>query len=102
MPVTVGVPAVVMVNVPGEPGKNVALLALVIAGASVTTMLNDCVAFGVTPLLAVMVIGDTPPTDGVPEIVAVPSPLFRNVMPAGNAPVSVIVVTGGTPVVVTV
>jgi hypothetical protein len=34
-----------------------ALLALVIVGAWLTVRVKLCVAFGVTPLLAVMVIG---------------------------------------------
>src|SRR5258706_14089352 len=104
MLVTVGVPVVVMVNVPALPGMNVVAFALVIVGASFTLMVNDCVALGVTPLLAVIVIGKAPPTVGVPEIVALPLPLFTKATPVGGAPVSVMTMEAplGMPVVVTV
>src|SRR6185312_17479982 len=54
--VAVGNPTwVVTVNVPAEPTAKVVWLALVIAGSSVTVSVNDCVAFGGMPLLAVKV-----------------------------------------------
>ena len=66
--------------------------------------MKDCVASGLTPLLAVIVSGYDPPVvaAGVPLNVAVPFPLFVNVTPAGSAPNSVIVATVGVPLVVTV
>jgi hypothetical protein len=62
-----------------------------------------CVAGLPTPLLAVMVSGYVPavPEAGVPAKVAVPLPLFVNVTPLGNVPLSVRVGVG-VPVAVTV
>ena len=99
---TVGLPLVVIVNVPALPTMNVAALALVIAGAWLTVSLKTCVASGVTPLLAVIVSRYDPPVAaaGVPLRVAVPLPLFVNVTPVGSAPLSVIVATVGEPLVV--
>ena len=55
-------------------------------------------------MLAVIVNEYDPPVaaTGVPLSVAVPFPLFMNVTPAGSGPVSLIAVTEGEPVVVTV
>src|SRR5689334_19621739 len=66
-------------------------------GAWFTVRVNDWVASGETPLLAVMVIGNDPPVVAVPARVAVPSPLSVNVTPLGSDPVLVIVVAAGTP-----
>jgi hypothetical protein len=55
--VGVGDPVAVTVNVPAVPTVNVVLLALVIAGFWLTVRVKLCVAFGVTPLFAVMVMG---------------------------------------------
>src|SRR5437870_5080448 len=65
---------------------------------------NDCVAFGGTPLLAVMARGYDPPVAaaGVPLSVAVPLPLSVKVTPVGSVPVLVTVATVGNPLVVTV
>lgn len=52
-----GSPEVVTVNEPCAPMPKVALLALVICGAESTTNVKDCVAFGVVPFWAVIVIG---------------------------------------------
>ena len=55
-----GIPAAVAVNDPAAPTVNVVAAALVMAGAWVGWMIVSvkfCVAFGVTPLLAVMVMG---------------------------------------------
>jgi len=60
-----------------------------------------CVPLGVTPLLAVMVMGNVPWAEAVPLSVAVPLPLSTNVTPVGSAPVSVRA-GFGKPVVVTV
>src|SRR6266542_2234124 len=102
----VGKPVVVTVNVPAVPTLNVALLALVMAGGWLTVRVKLCVAFGVTPLFAVMVIGYVPPVpgSGVPASVAVPSLLLTNVTPLGSAPVSLMLIDAlvGKPVVVTV
>jgi hypothetical protein len=97
-----GYPAVVVtVNAPAEPTANTAASALVITGFLTTVSVNAWVAFGLTPLLAVIVIGKDPDTDGVPARVAVPSPLSVKLSPAGNTPVRVIAGVG-VPVVVTV
>jgi hypothetical protein len=74
---------------------------LVIAGAATTLNVNGCVALGVWPLLAVIVIGELPTVAVDPEIVAVPLPLSVKFTPAGSDPV--LVNAGvGLPVVVTV
>src|SRR5258708_8957127 len=74
------------------------------AGGAFTVSVKDCVALGVTPLLAAIVIGNVPPAVGVPASVAVPLLLFTNVTPAGSAPVSGIAIEAlvGNPVAVTV
>src|SRR5260221_11268569 len=74
------------------------------AGGAFTVSVKDCVALGVTPLLAAIVIGNVPPAVGVPASVAVPLLLLTNVTPAGSAPVSVIAIDApvGNPVAVTV
>jgi hypothetical protein len=73
---------------------------LVIVGAAITFSVKDCVAFGVTPLLAVIVMGEDPVDVAVPEIVAVPLPLSWKVTVPGKLPTSVSTGTGA-PVVVT-
>src|SRR5207344_2215511 len=90
--VDAGVPVLVTVKVPAVPTVNVALFALVIAGA-------DCAMFTVnvkgwfagapTPLLAISVREYVPfvPVAGVPLSVAVPFPLLTKVIPLGSAPV---------------
>jgi hypothetical protein len=72
------------------------------AGARVTVRVNAWVAVPYL-FLAVRVSGYTPAAAllGVPEIVAVPSPLSVNLTPEGSRPVLVIV-GAGEPVVVTV
>ena len=69
-----------------------------------TVSVNDCVAFGSTPLDAVIVSRYIPPVPaaGVPPRVAVPLPLFVKVTPVGSAPVSLIVEAVGVPLVVIV
>ena len=49
--------SVVTLKVPAEPTVKVVLFALLILGASSTASVKFCVAFGETPLLAVIVIG---------------------------------------------
>ena len=53
----VGNPLVVTVNVPARASVNVVVLVLVMAGAWLTVRVKDWVALGVTPLLAVIVMG---------------------------------------------
>src|SRR5258706_502680 len=104
MLVTVGDPVVVTLNVLATPTTKVAACALVMPGGAFTASVKLCVAFGVTPLFAVIVIGKVPPAVGVPASVAVPLLLLVNVTPAGSAPSSVIDMEAsvGAPVVVTV
>ncbi len=52
-----GVPVVVTVKLPALPTTNVAVLALVIAGAWLTVSVNAWLADEPTPLLAVIVSG---------------------------------------------
>ena len=78
-----------------------AAVKLVMTGAATTLNVNDCVAFGSVPLLAVMVIDELPIAAADPEIVAVPFPLSVKFTPAGNDPVLAKADTG-LPVVVTV
>ncbi len=79
----------VTVKLPAVPTVKVVEAAEVIAGASSTTSVKLWVPFGLTPLLAVMVIGypDLPvPAAGVPDNVAVPLPLSWKVTPEGKVP----------------
>ena len=78
-----------------------AAVKLVIDGAATTLNVNDCVAFGNVPLLAVMVIGELPAAAAIPEIVAVPFPLSVKFTPPGKAPV-LLKAAVGLPVDVTV
>jgi len=55
--VCAGKPVEVTVNVPAVPTLKVVLFALVMAGAWFTVRVKFCVALGVTPLDAVMVMG---------------------------------------------
>ena len=84
----VGYPVVVTVKVPGWPTVKVAESALVIWHAWSTVRVKLWVASGMTPFVALIVIGYVPPVfaAGVPEIVAVPSPLSVHVSPGGSAP----------------
>src|SRR5262249_4744441 len=68
-----------------------------------TVSVKACVASGVTPFAAVIVIAYVPPVpaSGVPAKVAVPSALSTKVTPEGSAPVSESI-GFGKPVVVTV
>jgi hypothetical protein len=52
-----GVPVAVTVNAPAVPVEKLAVFALVIAGAVFTVSVKLCVAFGVIPFCAVIVIG---------------------------------------------
>lgn len=63
-----------------------------------------CAAGTPTPLLAVIVRGNTPvaPSGGVPASVAVPFPLSVNVTPVGRVPEIIVKDGNGTPLVVTV
>ena len=93
-----GVPVAVTVKVPGLLLVNVVAFAEVMAGAAFTVKVKDCVASGLFPLVAVMVIGNVPAWVGVPE--STPVVLLR-VTPVGSAPVS-LKVGAGDPVAVTV
>ena len=77
----------VTAKLPAVPTVNVAAPALVIVGASLTVSLKSCVT--VPPRFAARSVSvTTPPAPGagVPAIDAVPSPLSRNVSPAGSVP----------------
>jgi hypothetical protein len=91
----------VTVNDAEEPTLQVALFALVIAGAWFTLNVKLCDAFPALSL-ALMVIGYVPPLPaaGVPLNVPVPLPLSTKATPLGSAPVSVKAGVG-KPVVVT-
>jgi hypothetical protein len=80
-----GVPVAVTANVAAMPAVNVALFALVIAGAESTVNVKLWLAFGATPFCAVIVIGYVPPAVGVPDRIPVAA---LNVTPAGKAPLS--------------
>ena len=69
-----------------------------------TVRVKDCVAFGRTPLLAVIVSGYVPavPAPAVPLRVAVPLPLLVNVTPLGSVPLRAIVPAVGNPLAVIV
>src|SRR5580704_10474072 len=92
-----GVPVAVTVKVPAVPWVKVALLPEVMVGAAFTVRVKLWVAFGETPLVAVMVIGKLPLWVGVPES----TPAAVNVTPVGRGPVS-LKVGAGLPVAVTV
>ena len=85
---SVGLPVEVTVKLPALPSVNVVELADVMAGAASTVRVKDWVAGLPTPLVAVMVKGKLPPTEGVPARVAVPLPWSTKVTPAGSVPVS--------------
>jgi hypothetical protein len=78
-----------------------AAVKLVMDGAATTLNVKGCVAFGKVPLLAVMVIDETPGAAAVPEMVAVPLPLSVKFTPLGNAPVLASAAVG-VPVAITV
>src|SRR6185437_9471271 len=71
------------------PSTMVVELALVKTGAAVTVIVNDCCTLP-SRLVAVMVIGKTPLSVGVP----LRTPVADRFSPVGNVPVSVIVGTG--------
>src|SRR5215472_5970357 len=95
-----GNPVAATVNEPIAPTLNVALLALVMDGASSTVNVKFCVALLPTPLLAVNVMEYVLPVPaaGVPLRTPV---VVLNVTPVGSAPVS-LNVGAGNPVAVTV
>jgi hypothetical protein len=97
--IVVGNPVAVTVNEPRVPAVNVVLAALLITGVWSTVSVKLCVAFGETPLLAVIVMGYVPPVPaaGVP----LSKPAEVSVTPLGSEPVSLKVGTG-KPVAVTV
>ena len=99
----VGYPVVVTVKVPAWPTAKVATAVLVIWHTWSTVRVKLRVAAGMTPFVALTVIGHVPPVfaTGVPEIVAVPSPLSVHVSPGGSAPTTDNW-HGGDPVTVTV
>jgi hypothetical protein len=96
--VAAGAPVAVTVNVPAVPIVNVALFALVIAGAEFTVSAKFWLAFGATPFCAAIMIGYVPLTVGVPDTVPVAA---LNVTPGGSVPLS-LHVGAGVPVAVTV
>jgi hypothetical protein len=86
------------VNVPAVPSVNVALFALVIAGAELTVNVKLWTALGTTPFCAVIVIGYVPATVAVPDRIPV---VASSVTPFGSVPLSV-QVGAGVPVAVAV
>jgi hypothetical protein len=81
-----GTPVDVTAKVPARPVVKVSAAALVIWHAWRTWSVKVWVAAGLTPFVAVIVSVYVPPEPaaGVPESVAVPSPLSVNVTPDGN------------------
>src|ERR1017187_1948688 len=97
-----GYPVARTVRLSGTPTLTLMARIFLMAGALVTVRVNAWVAVPYL-FLAVRVSGYTPAAAflGVPEIVAVPSPLSVNLTPAGSQ--SLLVIFGaGEPVVVTV
>lgn len=82
MMVGAGYPVVVTINEFEPSSTKVVLFALVIVGDWLTVKVKLCVALGLTPLLAVKVIGNNPPTVGIPLSVPVPSWLSTNDRPS--------------------
>ena len=72
-------------------------LALVIAGAALTTTVKACVAFGSVPLVAVSVTGKDPLCVGVPDS----SPAADSVRPVGSTPAGDAHRRRGMPVITT-
>jgi hypothetical protein len=93
-----GTPVAVIVNVPAVPIVNVALFALVIAGAEFTVSVKLWLAFGTTPFCAVIVIGYVPLAVGIPQRIPVAA---LNVTPLGNVPLS-LNAGAGAPIAATV
>ncbi len=96
-----GKPVVVIVVDPARPTTNVASPSLVIAGAS-RLVTHSCWVAVPAAFCARTVSSLIPDAVGVPEIVAVPSPLSTNVRPAGTVPAVIVSAGAGTPVVLTV
>ena len=82
----------VIVKVPGDPAVNVVAFAEVICGAACTVNKKLCVAFGLNPLVAVVVTGNEPVWVGVPESTPV-VPL--SVRPVGRVPAVTVKVGAG-------
>jgi len=100
--VATGVPVDVTEKVNFVPTVTEADAALVIfgaTGAGATVIVNCCVAVPLA-FFAVRVSDEVPTVVGMPEMVAVPFPLFVKVTPLGRVPDSVMV-AAGEPVVVT-
>jgi hypothetical protein len=76
------------VNVPLAWTTKVVVAAVVICGTASTVSTKCCVDGVPTPFEAVTVSGKTPPLDGVPERVPVPSPLSVKLTPVGSVPVT--------------
>src|SRR5579862_7700879 len=87
----VGFPVAVTLNVLAVPTVKVMADVEMIVGAwetEVTDSVKLWIAGEPIPLLAVMVIGKLPLEVGLPERLAVPSPLSTKVTPVGSVPVS--------------
>lgn len=97
-----GYPMARIVRCSAAPTWTLVVRIFLMAGALVTVRVSAWVAVPFL-FLAVRVSGYTPAAafTGVPEIVAVPSPLSANFTPLGSAPILVIL-GAGSPVVVTV
>jgi hypothetical protein len=97
----VGVPVEVTVKVPADPSVKVVADPEVMVGGASTVRVKDWVTGLPMPLPAEMMRGKTPPSVGVPDNVAVPSPLSTNATPVGRVPDSDRAAVG-SPVEVTV
>ena len=97
-----GYPVARTVSLSAAPTLTLIARIFLIVGALVTVSVNAWVAVPYL-FLAVRASGYTPAAAflGVPEIVAVPSPLSVNVTPEGSRPV-LLIVGAGSPVVVAV
>ena len=79
------------VKVPADPTVKVEAFAEVISGAACTVNVKLCVAFGLIPLVAVIVTGNEPVWAGVPESTPV---VLLSVTPEGRFPISLKVGAG--------
>jgi hypothetical protein len=89
---------VVTLKLPAVPVTKVVLLALSMVGGWSTVSVKPCVALGLTPFCAVIIMLYVPPVP--PPGVPLRTPALVNVTPVGRAPVS-LNVGAGNPVAVT-
>src|ERR1700712_5439620 len=91
-----------MSKCPGSPEVNFAVVGLEKAGGERTIRVKAWLVPVPGPLLAVMVRSNSPLVEGVPAMVAVPSPLSVKLTPEGRLPVLVSVSALGLVVTVKV